>query len=1380
MKNAIKEKLMNLVGLSPNDSVIFAKTNNTKSIDLFKYVNKEDLYDFVNNKISILELDANKNVDLFEQKLKNSGSFEEFTLILNENNVTLSDHKTHLLRKDFHKNKSKTIQLAIEQLLSFKKRFITLNRLAKNYFEDTTVWPLYLAFNFIRGRVLSASVFKSPLTLFKVEIREEKNRVFIAKLQDEPVVNEKLQIFLKNAYKDYKLSASELVSTYNINTIVENIQEISGYDVQIPVDEFVPFDNESEADVLSSVTGFNILPCALLGVFEPDGGALKEDLQKLIDQEIDPFEKDDDARNKSTEYYQNEVIKKNTVYEIDHPLNIYQKYAVASSLAQNTLIYGPPGTGKSEVIANIIFNTLLKGKTSLLVSEKRAALDVLTDRIGPLSIFALYIYDLTNKEVFFNKIDNLNDLLGPQWFREDNRRGKVKEFPSVVFTQEESMFFKNYQDYNSELLDLVKKHWTIEDYNDGIYNIDYADYVAIKNELGEEIINEWLGPRNFDDFGIKKQNLFEAITDIFNDYTMLDISDLFQAYFTFTKFIKRHKLLDIYSQGEIIKHLQTISNKIKTNQELVTKFLMHANVITKEIQAFQDFSSDTTVLEDPNHKNFLNKTTREKKIFIDKIADYLSFRRDVIARDYTLSNKNSQQIKEVVNLCKEFFTNHKKILGMNANSNYTYHEFLISQNEKIADFMNVFKKHNNEEDRKIIFAEFVNNARVINSADPGEESSLTLKEVKSRAKEIDAVIGLFDDFLINQDFLAKPRIAEIIQYEEFVDYDLDYLAKLDSLSNIYTPLMQEIIKEWSWLSLPYLKKLYLEPIVIFDLEKVAPIMSQVTTFINHNQFRKLKTIVLWDGIKSNISIFSETKGLLLQDILTQIRKEALRSASFIGEIVFKQYINNLRTYLSKLPKETKQQITNALRIASSRSWPSISRYIKEYYSVLKILFPIWVARPDNVAALIPLNENEFDYGIFDEASQMTIERSYPIVYRCNIKVVSGDDKQLKPTSFFVNKLAYSDFEIDDFDRVDSLLERAKTAWWNEFHLRNHYRSDSKELIEFSNKYIYDNKLEIATKQGAFEKGIEVINVNGIWDKGNPIEAYKVVEVLEQNYEKYKRILIVTFNAVQALMVENLILDKMNSFPQALNDKIENNEIVISNLENVQGNEGDLVILSIAYGHNKEGVLRNNFGPLNMKGGANRLNVAITRARKKMIVVKSLYGNEIQVSNMNNVNALTFKRFIEFIDNISTSKSINESLEDVNNQLYFEFKSDLVKEIYSELTKKLSNKYLVFPNWNIGTKKIDIVILHKDTKEILKTIILENWKDNRSVQIMLEDIDRQFFLEDRGYSTYRIKEYEWYIDKHKIISRIKESLSPNNNPEKIDYVLWQRQNDNVNK
>ncbi|WP_303922822.1 AAA domain-containing protein [Ureaplasma parvum] len=1366
MKKAIKQKLMNLVNLNPHDSIILTRLSSSRNIDLFKYIKKEDLISFVNGEISYVELNVGKNLNLFEESLKNALNIGEFLEILVNYNVNLADNKINLLQRDFHANKKKIIPLAIEQLLAFRKKFISINRLAKNYFEDTTVWPLYFAFNFLKGKLLPNDPFKSPLTLFKVEIREEADKIFIAKIQDEPIVNEKIQIFLKKGYQDFKVETTELLTNYELSSTIKMIEDMTAQKININENEFVPFMNENETQILDRYTTFEVETSAVLGLFEPDGGALKADLHKIIEMDVDPFESENDGLNKPVEYYEDKVIKEQTVVEIGRPLNIFQKYAVASSLSQNTLIYGPPGTGKSEVIANIIFNVLLKGKSSLLVSEKRAALDVLTERIGSLSQFALYVYDLTNKETFFEKISNLNDLLGTQWYREQSRSTKIKEIEPIKFTPEESMFFKNYEDWNSELLQLVKKHWSIEDYNDGIYKMDYADYIATKNELGEQIVKEWLTPQQFNEENEKRTTLFEEISTIFNEYNLLKIEDLFTAYIRFTSFIKKYKLTDNYSSIEILKHLKMITNKIQTNDELVTKFLMHANKITKDIDNYYNFLAEHNL---ESNTIFMNKSIRDKRIFIDKIGDYLKFRKDVIDKDFSLQSKTTQELNEIIDLCDNFFTKHKKLLTKSE-----WFNFLIKNKDRISAFLSIYNNAS-DENKQIIFAEFISNGTIITNADPSDESSLSLKEIKTRNRDSQEVIELFIDFLNNIEYLSKPKMDQIASYREFINQDVDFLSKLHTLAEIYTPTMQDIIREWSWLSLPYIKTLYLEPLILFDFEKIGKIMKHVSTLITHDQFKKLKVIVLWDEITHIIPMFSETKGRLLQDIIIQLRRESMRSAKIVGEIVFKKYINNLRNYLTKLPQQEKDEITNALRIASSRSWPSISRYLSKYYTALKRLFPIWVARPDNVASLIPLVENEFDYGIFDEASQMTIERSYPIVYRCKTKVVSGDDKQLKPTSFFINKLADSDFEIDDFDKVDSLLERAKTSWWNEYHLKNHYRSDSKELIEFSNKYIYNNNLEVATRQGAFEKGIDVINVNGIWEKGNPLEAEQTIATLIDNWKKYEKILIVTFNAIQASLVESLLFERMNIFEKGLCDKIENNEIVITNLENVQGNEGDLVILSIAYGPNPEGNLRNNFGPLNAKGGMNRLNVAITRARKKMIVIKSLYGHQIQVSNLNNQNALTFKRFIEYVDLINGELSINDSLESLEQQTYLEFDNDLVKEIYSELTKKLSNKYQIFPNWNIGTKKIDLVIIKKETKEIVKTILLETWKENRSVQIMFEDIDRQYFLEDRGYSTYRIKEYEWYIDKHKIVSRINDSLSSNNNNNKIDYVLWQQNN-----
>ncbi len=323
-------------------------------------------------------------------------------------------------------------------------------------------------------------------------------------------------------------------------------------------------------------------------------------------------------------------------------------------------------------------------------------------------------------------------------------------------------------------------------------------------------------------------------------------------------------------------------------------------------------------------------------------------------------------------------------------------------------------------------------------------------------------------------------------------------------------------------------------------------------------------------------------------------------------------------------------------------------------------------------------------------------------------------------------------------------------------------------------------------------------------------SWKVVDILINQYQNYEKILIITFNSKQSLYIESLLIENSSKLPDSLKEMIDNGQVIITNLENVQGNEGDLVILSISYGPNNLGIIKNNFEPLNTNGGMNRLNVAITRAKSKMIIVKSLYGNQIKIANINNKNAIVFKKFIEYIDGIADEKSIETiekiedfstkeiatslfddgeedqiienyndlSINDLNDEIKKEdivenqlFSTPIVKEIYGELVKTLSDKYVISNNFPVGSKKIDILIKKRQTNEIVKAILICKWKTNRTEKLTLEDIDRQYFLEDRGYSTFRINEYEWNIDSPKIITKIKNSLS-NTNENSLNYIIWQ--------
>lgn len=1378
MKKAIKQKLLNLVSIDPKDYCV--KTSlGSRHIDILKYVKKDAFLSFINQEISQLEISTASGAAYFEEALDKSKTADEFIKIVEDNGFEISQTMSDSLLSSFSNNKKKVLSHFISEMKSSKKVFISLNRFAKQFYNDTAIWPLHIAYQFIKGKLGGETAIKAPIILQKVEIVEEGSKLYLRRVEDERLVNEKIQVIMNKEYPN-NVPSDELFKSMTLANTIERFEKMVGYEIKYSndVEKFI---NEDPKTILNKYPTLRMENSTVLGFFEPGGSALKQDLEKIIEQNIDPFEAQIESSTfKPNKFYEDKIIKSPDLLELNRPLNIFQKYAVASSLQQSTLIYGPPGTGKSEVISNIISNALVKGKNVLMVSEKKAALDVLTDRLKSISQFALYLCENRNREEFYKKIDSLNSLLGTQWYREPSRYSRNAQIEPLKIEASELMFYNNYLDWYNELHKLIKKHWIIEDYEDKIFDLDYQKYQNLKNELGEQVYTEWLS--NIFVEGLGNISIYEKIQEYLVEYNISKVSDFFSEYLLFKKFVKKFKLEETMSPNEITRHIKKIKQKISTNIKLVENYLLGGkkiNIVFDQYNIFKERYQETQAFKD-----FIDKTQKQKEAFINTIEDFKVFIKRLFTKKPEWKEIKRSELLSKAKKLNVFIERYKKEL-----SKFNWFEFIEENSKKIDKFLEVMEEKSSDfSTSEIIFAEFIVNKKVINDV---ESCDLPLKTVKEVSRNKTEIISLFKEYKTNEDLTDLDLIQDLIKFQDLITYDEEFLEELYKVKDVFYGMNMAILKEYSWLSLPYIKTLYLQNFTLFDLDELGKIMQHISAPITDEQFDKLKQVSLWNDIIKNNPLFLEVKGINFQDIISQLRKEEIRSSEIVEELIFKKYINSLRNYLIKLSKEEKDEVANVLRIASSGSLPPITQFVKKYYSSLKKLFPIWVATPDNVSDMIPLNENEFYYGIFDEASQMAIERAYPLVYRTTIKVVSGDDKQLRPTSFFATKIDDSDFDIDDFDSAESLLERAKVSWWNEFHLKNHYRSESKELIEFSNKFIYNNSLEVATKCGKFEKGIEVIDVNGTWTQVNQKEADKIIEVLIENHDKYEKILIITFNAKQAQLLESMLIEKTTKFPEKLKEKIEKNLVVITNLENVQGNEGDLVILSVSYGKNPEGIVRNNFGPLNAKGGSNRLNVAITRAKSKMIVVKSLSGNDVKVSNPNNKNAIIFKKFIEYLDIIKSDQTIdvvNEEMENIDqinegtreldiklvkekelNE--FDFAKPIVQNIYADLIKNLSNaKYEIKIDFKVGSKNIDLLILNKKTKAVVKALLIEEWKTNRTIKEMIEEVDRQYFLEDRGYSTFKIKEYEWHIDKPRLIEKIKLSLENKSNS--IDYIIWQ--------
>jgi primosomal replication protein N'' len=315
------------------------------------------------------------------------------------------------------------------------------------------------------------------------------------------------------------------------------------------------------------------------------------------------------------------------------------------------------------------------------------------------------------------------------------------------------------------------------------------------------------------------------------------------------------------------------------------------------------------------------------------------------------------------------------------------------------------------------------------------------------------------------------------------------------------------------------------------------------------------------------------------------------------------------------------------------------------------LRPVWLMNPDVASRLLPLRPL-FDVVIFDEASQLPVEWAVPAMYRARRVIVSGDEKQMPPTSFFQGRIGsdeVGDFDDEEISEGVTEAERVELEEaWNRREIKDcpdlltlaravlpstmleiHYRSKYRELIAFSNAAFYGGRLNVPARHPDDEvrrvKPITVVkSATPYSDQTNPGEAGRVVETVADLWRgrgarQRRSIGVVTFNRRQADLIDDLVearAEEDAEFRHVLGEELERSEngedmgFFVKNLENVQGDERDVIIFSTTFGRDAGGAFRRTFGVLGQRGGERRLNVAITRARERVILVSSLPVREI--------------------------------------------------------------------------------------------------------------------------------------------------------------------------
>ncbi len=446
--------------------------------------------------------------------------------------------------------------------------------------------------------------------------------------------------------------------------------------------------------------------------------------------------------------------------------------------------------------------------------------------------------------------------------------------------------------------------------------------------------------------------------------------------------------------------------------------------------------------------------------------------------------------------------------------------------------------------------------------------------------------------------------------------------------------------------------------------------------------------------------------------------------------------------------------------AKKRRLMPIRTLMQKIPNLLVKLKPCLLMSPISVSQFLP-PDNKFDLVLFDEASQLVPEDAIGAIYRGKTVVVAGDNKQLPPTSFFQKSLLdnvdWDELSDDDVEVFDSILDECLGIGLPVKTLRWHYRSKHEELIAFSNHRFYDDTMiTFPSAQNQTDSlGVKLVHVpDGIYDRGgkrdNPKEAEKVAELVFEHFKNYpkKTLGVVTFSIAQMNAVEEAIENKLNEQPDFepffKEDRLEG--FFVKNLENVQGDERDVIFFSVGYGFDQQGQMAMNFGPLNKPGGERRLNVAVTRAREKVVLITSIKASDID-KDTQALGVQTLRTYLDYAEHGPETQS-SKSKEGT-------FDSAIDEDVAAEI-KKMG--YEVVPEVGCSGYRIDIGVLDPVNEGcFLLGVECDGATYKSSSSTRDRDRLREQVLRQLGWRMYRVWSPAWVARRDSEIRRLKETL-----------------------
>ena len=421
--------------------------------------------------------------------------------------------------------------------------------------------------------------------------------------------------------------------------------------------------------------------------------------------------------------------------------------------------------------------------------------------------------------------------------------------------------------------------------------------------------------------------------------------------------------------------------------------------------------------------------------------------------------------------------------------------------------------------------------------------------------------------------------------------------------------------------------------------------------------------------------------------------------------------------------------------------------------------------PVSVSTFLKPGSVNFDLVVFDEASQLPTPEAIPSILRGKQIIVAGDENQLPPTSFFsASTIFEEENELDsseEFEPLESLLDNciAIEPVFHESKIVWHYRSKDERLIQFSNRFFYNNSLITfpASTTSNEGRGVHLVYTEGgTWDRGrsrtNLVEARRVAEIVVEQFKKHpdRSLGVASMNASQKEAIENSLDELISNKPeiQALLDTNRPEPFFVKSLESVQGDERDTIIICIGYAKTPTGTLSLNFGPLNSEGGWRRLNVLVTRAKWQTFLVTSLRSHELSAINPLNKGALMLRNYIQYVE--QGGKLPSDPVTATN---------DETNDFEDSIAMSLRDRGLIVDE-QVGTSeyRIDLAIRDpRDKNRYIMAVECDGATYHHTKTARDRDMLRQEVLESQGWKIYRVWSTDWFRDREKTLEDILSGL-----------------------